>query len=212
MMKIKCEIIQDLLPLYCDNQASQESCKLIKEHFEECPSCKHLYEEMVEPEASDIESVEKNLSEMAPLKKIKKVTRIKTVTAVLVSLIIVFVPFYLLFVHGQQISSEYMELKTSAFIDKDDMGNDCYNVQFDFTHMTGKCIDVRSDYEGAKVVMKPYSQIKLPFDDRGKHPEKSIFEREKDSPFSDDDVVIIQYKDKTVEYNLKEIAEKEGIQ
>lgn len=39
-MKVHCEVIKDLLPLYHDNVCSQESRVLVEEHLETCPHCK----------------------------------------------------------------------------------------------------------------------------------------------------------------------------
>ncbi|MBQ8518959.1 MAG: zf-HC2 domain-containing protein [Agathobacter sp.] len=44
MPKINCNIIKDLLPSYIDELCSTESKQLVEEHFEECVSCKKLYE------------------------------------------------------------------------------------------------------------------------------------------------------------------------
>lgn len=49
-MKIDCEVIQDLLPLYVEKIASEKSEKLIEEHFIECENCKKKYAEMKTPE------------------------------------------------------------------------------------------------------------------------------------------------------------------
>ncbi|MDE7280569.1 MAG: zf-HC2 domain-containing protein, partial [Ruminiclostridium sp.] len=38
-MKISCEIIKDLLPLYNDGVCSNESAELISEHLKECSEC-----------------------------------------------------------------------------------------------------------------------------------------------------------------------------
>ena len=45
MPKTNCNIIKDLLPSYQDELCSIESKQLIEEHFEECSSCKKLYEQ-----------------------------------------------------------------------------------------------------------------------------------------------------------------------
>ena len=39
-MKNKCEIIQDLIPLYCDGCASDGSCTEVEEHLDECRECR----------------------------------------------------------------------------------------------------------------------------------------------------------------------------
>lgn len=39
-MKISCEIIQDLLPLYCDGVCSQDSKQAVEAHLKDCEKCK----------------------------------------------------------------------------------------------------------------------------------------------------------------------------
>ena len=39
-MKISCEIIQDLLPLYCDGVCSQDSKQIVEAHLKDCENCK----------------------------------------------------------------------------------------------------------------------------------------------------------------------------
>ena len=218
-MKMKCEVIQDLLPLYCDHQASPESCQLIEEHLRECDDCKKFYETILEPEDQTGKKIKDNLSEMDPLRKIKKATRIKIIIAVLASVSVVSAALYFPFILGQQVSSADMEVKTSAYMYKDaENGDELYTVKFEFDLQNGKCIDVRdarrgdSEIDSSIVVLKPYGQIKVPFDDRGEYPGHYSFDTSKDTPFTDEDIIVIQYKDKSVEYHLKDIAEKDGIQ
>lgn len=45
-MKITCEIIQDLLPLYVDGMLSDDSCHLVEEHLKGCQDCKKILEEL----------------------------------------------------------------------------------------------------------------------------------------------------------------------
>lgn len=39
-MKLSCEMIQDLLPLYCDGVCSQDSKEAVEAHLKECEKCK----------------------------------------------------------------------------------------------------------------------------------------------------------------------------
>ena len=49
-MKITCNIIEDLLPLYVDDMVSEDSRKLVEEHLKECPACRKVQaEKMVIP-------------------------------------------------------------------------------------------------------------------------------------------------------------------
>lgn len=50
----KCEVIQDLLPLYIDNICSDESRRMVSEHIESCNECKKLYENMSNPVEQDL--------------------------------------------------------------------------------------------------------------------------------------------------------------
>jgi len=43
-MNIKCEVIKDLLPLYVDGVASEESRALIEDHLKECEDCRQYLE------------------------------------------------------------------------------------------------------------------------------------------------------------------------
>ena len=38
-MKLSCEVIKDLLPLYYDKVCSKESSSLVEEHLAQCPQC-----------------------------------------------------------------------------------------------------------------------------------------------------------------------------
>lgn len=45
-MKIKCSVIQDLLPSYVDNICSEDTKELVREHVAECMQCKEKLEQM----------------------------------------------------------------------------------------------------------------------------------------------------------------------
>ena len=46
---MNCDVIKDLIPLYIDGCCSDESEKIVKEHIENCASCKQLFDEMNAP-------------------------------------------------------------------------------------------------------------------------------------------------------------------
>ena len=46
-MKITCNIIEDLLPLYVDDMVSEDSRQLVEEHLKTCPACRKMQEEMM---------------------------------------------------------------------------------------------------------------------------------------------------------------------
>ena len=42
----KCEIVQDLLPLYYDDACSTVSRQLVEDHLKTCQKCQRTYEEL----------------------------------------------------------------------------------------------------------------------------------------------------------------------
>ena len=90
-------------------------------------------------------------------------------------------------------------------------------IDFYWKLNNGKCIEVRNSKANDaaspdKQIVVPYATYKIPFDDRGDFPGEYEQEISQDTPFTDEDVLVIEFKDKTVEYHLKEIAEEAGIQ
>lgn len=69
-MKISCEIIKDLLPLYHDGVCSNESKRMIEEHLSCCDDCRTELQEIDSILAVD--HVEQNLNEAAAVKKLSK--------------------------------------------------------------------------------------------------------------------------------------------
>ena len=46
MEKISCDVIEDLLPLYCDDFCSEDSQGIIDRHLRNCSKCSKLLEKM----------------------------------------------------------------------------------------------------------------------------------------------------------------------
>lgn len=65
---MKCAIIQDLLPLYCDDVLSPESTEAVKKHLESCAGCRKLYDDML----SVNPKLEQVMQEIRPLKKLRR--------------------------------------------------------------------------------------------------------------------------------------------
>lgn len=58
-MKISCNVIRDLLPLYLDQVCSEESKDMIENHLAECEDCREYYDKM----STDIPDINTTLSE-----------------------------------------------------------------------------------------------------------------------------------------------------
>lgn len=73
-MKLPCEMIQDLLPLYHDGVCSPVSKTLVEEHLKGCPDCAGAMEVL----KSDLQMPKLDADETKPLKTIKRRWRKKT--------------------------------------------------------------------------------------------------------------------------------------
>ena len=83
-MKISCNIIGDLLPLYIEEQVSEESKFMIEEHLKECETCRLFLENMQETFLEDnLSELAKNKSAINPFKKLKSSIK-KTIVLILV--------------------------------------------------------------------------------------------------------------------------------
>lgn len=86
-MKISCNVIEDLLPLYADNVASEDSQKLIEEHLKECSSCKIMLAQMQKIQNTDLSR--NCLEDANVLKKIRsRICRKRIFCAVLASAVV----------------------------------------------------------------------------------------------------------------------------
>ena len=56
--KLRCEIVQDLLPSYVDGLTSDETNEAVKDHLADCVSCRDMYERMKADEMSAEENSE----------------------------------------------------------------------------------------------------------------------------------------------------------
>ena len=100
MEKIDCNIIRDLLPLYEDNVASQETQELVRGHLADCPACQEelrkLRTPISLPPAGDEEAVKRFLEyrEEVRRKQNRKIIRFVAVAAVIVTVLIASLLWY----------------------------------------------------------------------------------------------------------------------
>lgn len=88
-MKIKCDVINDLLPLYVDNVLSDASRELVEEHIKECGSCRKTLENMKGKVSIPVNS-ELRIDESKSIKGLKKnVDKWKWLVAVVIVLAVI---------------------------------------------------------------------------------------------------------------------------
>ena len=88
-MSTSCAVIRDLLPLYAEDLASEESKALVEEHLRGCPDCRRRLEELKTPATPAPDGA-------AALRAVKKDIRRKRLTAVLLAALLVFLPLFAL--------------------------------------------------------------------------------------------------------------------
>ncbi len=105
-MKIKCEVINDLLPLYVDDVLSKESRELVEEHICECESCKKTLENMSGKVSLPV-SPELRMDDTKPIKGLKKfMTKWKRLTAAVIVLAVIAV----IFLFGQYAANKLIKI------------------------------------------------------------------------------------------------------
>lgn len=86
-MKISCNIIKDLLPLYVENIVSNESKALVEEHLKSCTECQAKIQKMQQPVKL---SADKDMNELKALKKLWNRGKLRIAIITSVSLILLF--------------------------------------------------------------------------------------------------------------------------
>lgn len=79
-MKVTCNIIKDVLPLYLENMLSDDSCVMVEEHIEQCRECKIYLDEMKNFNKIPVDT------NTSPLLKIKSTLRKKKIQTSLLSM------------------------------------------------------------------------------------------------------------------------------
>ena len=100
---MKCEIIKDLLPAYCDCVCSPETAAEIEQHTANCEECKKLLEDY----RSDIEPLNKTEPEK-PFRKIKRgIFRNKSIIAALIFILVIVLSVVGYLTYGQIVRSPF---------------------------------------------------------------------------------------------------------
>ena len=71
-MNNQCNVVRDLLPLYCDNICSEESKLLIEEHLLSCEECTVILNKMQSKDSELISPLQQDIEKTDLLKRINK--------------------------------------------------------------------------------------------------------------------------------------------
>lgn len=208
-MKMKCEVIQDLLPSYIDGLTSEESNKLIEEHLADCSDCRDYLSAMKEEVATP--TAAKNQKEIRPFRKLKRQMKKRIVMAAGIAVLICAAIFgggawY----YGRTWIAESSDVTMSI----DAAGG---VVTLKFTPEEGKTLYVEEDdkEDNTIVITEGY-----------RNPLKKVYQKSayygftftdqdtlmglngKSSKIEADDVLKIRYEDKTEKISMQELAEQ----
>ena len=90
-MKISCDIIKDLLPLYHDKVCSNDSKTMVEEHLAYCDGCKDELQTI--DDAILVNNAQQNLSEAEAVKKLsrrwKKGMKISLLKGILIAILVI---------------------------------------------------------------------------------------------------------------------------
>lgn len=86
-MKNECNIVRDLLPLYIENMASEETREFVEAHLSNCPECNELYLSMTEKGKEEIADEEAQ-KKILPLRIVKRKLLCKKIVASAISVVI----------------------------------------------------------------------------------------------------------------------------
>lgn len=86
--KIPCEVIEDLLPLYAEKLTQAMTGEVIKEHLDQCETCRRKYENMMDQLGREPLKEDRTKEEINYLKKIKRSNQKKIVLASFLTLLI----------------------------------------------------------------------------------------------------------------------------
>ena len=210
MNKINCNVIKDILPLYVDDLASEDTKALVESHLKKCDSCMEEYRKMANVLQMPIECVTE------PIEKLQKKWRSEkiliTIFTTLVSLVVVLLLSFWLFYYGVPASEESIGLTTEFQINRYGYLNQEY--VFHFTRLDNKNLNTffKNIYEkneqGEKVLVGYEVQIREPIINLIQQPKGFTFGymyQDASGPDADFDfTVTIKYKDSEKVYSMRE--------
>jgi len=84
-MKVPCNVIRDLLPLYLENIASNDTCIIVEQHISFCEDCRKQLDEMKLYNNPPIDT------DVAPLRNLKATLRKKKLQTIIFSVMLTIV-------------------------------------------------------------------------------------------------------------------------
>lgn len=104
----KCDVVNDLLPLYAEDMCSEESRKLIAEHLLTCDECKKTLDKM------NVKMAINPDTDISSIRNIKKRIRIEKIVIILITFFVAFmISFFAYFDLNKPCSMDYKKYNLS---------------------------------------------------------------------------------------------------
>ena len=134
-MKLPCEMILDLLPLYHDGVCSEVSKTIVKEHLKGCESCTQMLRNM----EAEMEMPKLDADESKPLKKIRRTWRKRTwLKGLFIGIAVFFLWIWLTQTSNVMITAEEYTV-TNVFRFSNGMYYLEYRLPYDFSGICADC-------------------------------------------------------------------------
>lgn len=147
---MKCEIIKDLLPLYLNNECSEETKTMIEEHLSTCEECRALFKE-----CEQIEQEEKPVIPQASV--FKKVRRKIILTIVSIALFMM----AFVFMFGSRISSEFIKWRFMQYIDRNYSQYDLNTGDFSYVDPSSNGFGINNGFYAMNVYDSELEDVKF---------------------------------------------------
>lgn len=210
-MNINCNLIKDILPLYVKGETSPESDDLIRQHLEECDECSELHK-MLLADDIPVKKAVKDASFSRSMRRARLKLAVRALLAALLAVLVFVFLFYYLFIGIVPVKSTKVEIVPEVNV-TDDGSEVIFHLEL---VNSGRCLDLRygafdkPEPDSPVKKVNVYAQVIMPFDDRGEHPEcydaDLVFEE-----LNGDEVMIFHFRDKDVEYNIKDLVTDAGV-
>lgn len=90
-MKYPCDMIRDLLPLFCDGVCSEASAEAVREHLAACADCRAIHEQLISGASVTLPAADDDEAEMkkaAALRKMRRIVITRRILMVLLALVL----------------------------------------------------------------------------------------------------------------------------
>lgn len=167
MKEIDCNVIQDLLGIYIEGAASEETNRLVEAHLKECKLCRKVCEEL----ESDEEYIEKEPQENKEVKDLKNFKRFllrKRIRTVLISMVCAFavIAAGFWYMNSKTVRIDYQD---AGIIILEDKGDEVYyktqiKGQYHWTFELDRDTGIGTIYFEQSLWEKYMSEMFYPFD------------------------------------------------